>query len=125
MLWSYRTTPRSATQETPFFLTYGSEAVVPTKFITPSPRMAAFTAEVNDEKRKIDLDLTEELRDASAARIALYKNILANYYNTRVRHLQFRPRDLVLRKNSVSRSEPHGKLSPKWEGPYRIVELSY
>ncbi|XP_027095992.2 uncharacterized protein [Coffea arabica] len=124
VLWSYRTTPRSATRETPFFLTYGSEAVVPAEFITPSPRMAAFTAKVNDEERKIDLDLTDEIRDASAARIALHKNILANYYNAQVKYFRFRLEDLVLRKNSISRSEPQGKLNPRWEGPYRVVDAN-
>ncbi|XP_027158086.1 uncharacterized protein LOC113759712 [Coffea eugenioides] len=29
ILWAYRTTPRTATQETPFVLTYGAEAVIP------------------------------------------------------------------------------------------------
>ncbi|XP_071928052.1 uncharacterized protein [Coffea arabica] len=115
---------RSATRETPFSLTYGSEAVVPVEFITPSPRMVAFTAEVNDEERKIDLDLTDEIRDAFAARIALHKNIFANYYNARVKYFRFRPGDLVLRKNSISRSEPQGKLNPRWEGLYRVVDAS-
>ncbi|XP_027157746.1 uncharacterized protein LOC113759379 [Coffea eugenioides] len=124
VLWSYRTTPRSATQETPFSLTYGSEAVVPTEFITPSPRMAAYAAEVNEEERRVDLDLAEEKRDMAVAKVALYKNILTGYYNARVKHLRFNPGDLVLRKNSVSRAEPQGKLNPKWEGPYRVVESS-
>nr|XP_027093621.1 uncharacterized protein LOC113714021 [Coffea arabica] len=122
VLWSYRTTPRSATQETPFSLTYGAEAVIPVEILTPSPRLAAYAAEVNDEERLLDLDLVEERRDLASARIASYKNTLAHYYNARVRHRRFRPGDLVLRKNSVSRAEPQGKLCPKWEGPYRIVE---
>ncbi|XP_027063199.2 uncharacterized protein [Coffea arabica] len=122
VLWSYRTTPRSATQETPFSLTYGAEAVIPAEILTPSPRLAAYAAEVNDEERQLDLDLVEERRDLASARIASYKNTLAQYYNTRVRHRRFQPGDLVLRKNSVSRAEPQGKLCPKWEGPYRVVE---
>ncbi|XP_027156819.1 uncharacterized protein LOC113757958 [Coffea eugenioides] len=122
VLWSYRTTPRSATQETPFSLTYGAEAVIPAEILTPSPRLAAYAAEVNDEERQLDLDLVDERRDLASARIASYKNTLAHYYNARVRHRRFQPGDLVLRKNSVSRAEPQGKLCPKWEGPYRVVE---
>nr|XP_027118429.1 uncharacterized protein K02A2.6-like [Coffea arabica] len=113
VLWSYQTTPRSATQEIPFSLTYGSEAVVPTEFITPSPRMAAYIAEVNEKERQVDLDLAEEKRDMVAAKVALYKNIQTGYYNARVRHLRFNPKDLVFRKNSISRAEPQGKLNPK------------
>ncbi|XP_027156081.1 uncharacterized protein LOC113756723 [Coffea eugenioides] len=122
VLWSYRTTPRSASRETPFSLTYGAEAVFPAAILTPSPRLAAYAAEVNNEERQLDLDLVEERRNLASARIASYKNTLAHYYNARVRHRRFQPGDLVLRKNSVSRAEPQGKLCPKWEGPYRVVE---
>nr|XP_027063099.1 uncharacterized protein LOC113689535 [Coffea arabica] len=113
ILWPYRTTPRPATQETPFSLTYGSEAVVPIEFITLSPRMAAFAAEINEEERKVDLDLVEKKRDTAAAKVALYKKILTSYYNARVKNLQFNPGDLILWKNSVSRTETQGKLAPR------------
>ncbi|XP_027158506.1 uncharacterized protein LOC113760135 [Coffea eugenioides] len=124
VLWSYRTTPRSSTQETPFSLTYGAEAVIPAEILTPSPRLTAYVAEVNGEERQLDLDLIDERRDTASARVATYKNNLAHYYNARVKHRRFRPGDLVLRKNSVSRAEPQGKLGPKWEGPYRVVKSS-
>ncbi|XP_027161349.1 uncharacterized protein LOC113762211 [Coffea eugenioides] len=124
VLWSYRTTPRSSTQVTPFSLTYGAKAVIPAEILTPSPRLTAYVAEVNEEERQLDLDLVDEKRDIASARIASYKNTLAHYYNARVKHRRFLPGDLVLRKNSVSRAEPQGKLSPKWEGPYRVVESS-
>nr|XP_027093651.1 uncharacterized protein LOC113714052 [Coffea arabica] len=44
----------------PFSLTYGAEAVIPAEILTPSPRLAAYAAEVNDEERQLDLDLIEE-----------------------------------------------------------------
>ncbi|XP_027075861.2 uncharacterized protein [Coffea arabica] len=122
VLWSYRTTPRSATQETPFSLTYGAEAVIPAEILTPNTRLAAYAAEVNDKKRQLGLDLVEERMDLASTRIASYKNTLAHYYNARVRHRRFQSGDLVLRKNSISRAEPQGKLCPKWEDPYRVVE---
>ncbi|XP_071912960.1 uncharacterized protein [Coffea arabica] len=106
----------------PFSLTYGAEAVIPVEILTPSPRLAAYAAEVNDEERQLDLDLVEQRRDFASARISSYKNALARYYNARVKHRRFQPGDLVLRKNSVSRAEPQGKLCPKWEGPYRVME---
>ena len=86
--------------------------------------MAAYAAEVNEEERRVDLDLAEKKRDMAAAKVAIYKNILTGYYNARVKHLRFSPGDLVLRKNSVSRAETQEKLNPKWEGPYRVVESS-
>ncbi|XP_027096088.1 uncharacterized protein [Coffea arabica] len=67
VLWSYRTTSRSAIQETPFSLTYGFKAMVPSEFLILSPRMAAFATEINEKERRVDLDLTDEKRDAAAA----------------------------------------------------------
>nr|XP_027120487.1 uncharacterized protein LOC113737455 [Coffea arabica] len=91
VLWSYRTTPKSSTQETPFSLTYGAEAVIPAELLTPSPRLTAYVAEVNGEERQFDLDLIDEKRDLASARIASYKNTLAHYYNARVKHRRFLP----------------------------------
>ncbi|XP_025665070.1 uncharacterized protein [Arachis hypogaea] len=39
VLWSYRTTPRSSTGETPFRLTYGVAAMIPVEIGEPSPRL--------------------------------------------------------------------------------------
>jgi transposase InsO family protein len=36
VLWSYRTTARTPTRETPFSLAYGTEAVIPVKIGSPS-----------------------------------------------------------------------------------------
>src|SRR5213075_3211850 len=42
VLWALRTSPSRATGETPFFLTYGSEAVLPTELEFGSPRVRNF-----------------------------------------------------------------------------------
>ena len=42
VLWAYRTTPRRSTGETPFSLTYGAEAVIPTEVSLYSARVAGF-----------------------------------------------------------------------------------
>jgi transposase InsO family protein len=39
VLWSLRTTPNAATQETLFFLVYGAEAVLPVEITHEAPRM--------------------------------------------------------------------------------------
>ena len=44
ILWAYRTTPRTATQETPFALTYGAEAVIPAEIGMSSGRVQYFVA---------------------------------------------------------------------------------
>ncbi|XP_027181756.1 uncharacterized protein LOC113780142 [Coffea eugenioides] len=117
VLWSYRTTPRSSTQETPFSLTYGSKTVVPAEFITSSPRIAVYAAELNEEERRVDIDLAEEKRDMAAAKVALYKNILTGYYNARVKHLRFSSRDLCSGRIRSAELKLRGNLAPSGREP--------
>jgi len=42
VLWSLWTTPSRATKYTPFFMVYGSEAVLPTDLEYGSPRLKAY-----------------------------------------------------------------------------------
>ena len=50
ILWAYRTTARTPTGETPFKLTYGTEAVIPVKVGVTSTKRATFSEEENDDK---------------------------------------------------------------------------
>nr|XP_027065152.1 uncharacterized protein K02A2.6-like [Coffea arabica] len=124
VLWAYRTTPRTATHETPFSLTYGTEAVVPAEIGLPSPRTQNFVVAANDEELRCNLDMLEAKREEAAIRMAECKSQLARYHNVRVRNTQYQPGDLVLRKNLVSRVHSSNKLDPNWEGPYKVLEAS-
>ncbi|XP_073120867.1 uncharacterized protein [Henckelia pumila] len=84
VLWSYRTTPRIGTGETPFSLVYGNEAILPAEIGEESARII-FYDEKNGEKRMEDLDFMEEKREAAAIRMEAYKNRVARSYNLRVR----------------------------------------
>ncbi|XP_021986816.1 uncharacterized protein LOC110883338 [Helianthus annuus] len=64
----------------------------------------------------------EEARDQAAIQEAKYKQRMEAYYNKRVKNERFKPGDLVLRNNEASKKENQGKLGPKWEGPYTILE---
>ncbi|KAI3523816.1 hypothetical protein L1887_02241 [Cichorium endivia] len=124
VLWSYRTTPRTSTNETPFKLTYGTEAVLPPEIFIGSLRTTEFTEEKNNQDLRLNLDILEEKRELANIRQACYKAATEKYYNTRVREKRFRVGDLVLRKNEASHAEPRGKLGPTWEGPYRVTEAN-
>ena len=63
VLWTYKTTPRKSTGETPFSMTYGAEAVIPLKSDFPTIRSSAFTSNGNNELLKRNLDLIEERRE--------------------------------------------------------------
>ena len=60
VLWTYRTTPRRSTGETPFSMTYGTETVIPLKTGFPTLRTSSFTLSNNDRLLGMSLDLIEE-----------------------------------------------------------------
>ncbi|XP_025674231.1 uncharacterized protein [Arachis hypogaea] len=116
VLWSYRTTPQTTTGETPFRLTYGVEAVIPVEIGDPSPRK---TVGGNDEEAERDL-IDEERSIAHIKELALKQRISLRYNHSVIRR-EFAADDLVLRRNDIGPPTPgEGKLTPNWEGPYRI-----
>ena len=54
VLWAYRTTRRSATQETPLVLAFGTEAVAPVDVGLKSPRIELASVEHNDEALRLN-----------------------------------------------------------------------
>ncbi|GJR61096.1 reverse transcriptase domain-containing protein [Tanacetum coccineum] len=122
VLWAHRTSIKQSNGETPFSLTYGSEAVIPAEIGIPSYRTLMIREEYNEEEQRLNLDLLQERREAAAVREAKYKTKMEQYYNKRVRPAGFRPGEFVYRRNEASRMENEGKLGPNWEGPYRVTE---
>ncbi|KAK2998279.1 hypothetical protein RJ639_022952 [Escallonia herrerae] len=122
ILWAYRTT-RNPTGETPFNLAFGTEALIPVEIGLPSLRLLTYDPNMNDEALRCNLDLLDEQRDQAQLRLAAYQQCVARYHDRRIRPLAFRIGDLVLRR--VEASNPRdaiGKLSPNWEGPYRVTK---
>uniref|UniRef100_A0A2N9HKP3 Uncharacterized protein n=1 Tax=Fagus sylvatica TaxID=28930 RepID=A0A2N9HKP3_FAGSY len=50
VLWTYRTTVRRSTNETPFALAFGVEAVIPLEIGMPTIRTTEFTVQTNEER---------------------------------------------------------------------------
>ena len=96
VLWAYRTTARRPTGISPFVLTYGMEAIVPTEIGMPTLRTDLLELS-NAETMIKDLDTTDELRETAAIWITSYQNRLENLYNRRVKPRMFQLGDLVLR----------------------------
>uniref|UniRef100_A0A2N9GA65 Uncharacterized protein n=1 Tax=Fagus sylvatica TaxID=28930 RepID=A0A2N9GA65_FAGSY len=66
ILWTYRTTPRCSTGETPFSLTYGVEAVIPLEIGLPTIRTEYYDPVTNETSLATDLDLAEERKGFSS-----------------------------------------------------------
>jgi hypothetical protein len=120
VLWTFRTTPRRSTGETPFSLAYGSEAVIPLEIGLPTLKTSEWEPTRNDLAQSQALDLLEERREQAMIRLASYQQQLKGY-NKNVRPRSFQQGDLVLRKVFGNTKNPNdGKLGPNWEGPYRV-----
>ncbi|GKB28190.1 reverse transcriptase domain-containing protein [Tanacetum coccineum] len=74
VLWAHRTMIMSNNGETPFSLTYGTEAVIPVEIGMPTIRTAEVYAIKNDEALEINLDFLEEKRQQAAIREAKKKS---------------------------------------------------
>ena len=72
VLWSYRTTPRKSTGETPFSLMYDTEAVIPLEVGFPTLRMSSYAPSNNDGLLERSLDLIEERRESAMVQLAYY-----------------------------------------------------
>ena len=81
VLWAYKTMRKSTTQETPFALTYGTEAVAPVEVGLKSPRIELASVEHNDEALRLNLDLLEEKREQVLKRTEDYQRKTTRYYN--------------------------------------------
>ncbi|GJZ32533.1 reverse transcriptase domain-containing protein, partial [Tanacetum coccineum] len=119
VLWTHRTMIKSSNADTPFSLTYGTEAVIPAEIGMPTLRTAEVDMVQNKEALGINLDLLEERREQASIREAKSKAKMEKYYNSKVRSTSFKPGGLMYRSNDVSRAEEMGNLCPKWEGPYK------
>ena len=74
ILWAYQTTARTPTEETPFRLTYGSEAVIPTEVRLTSYRVDNHDERKNNEAMRLQLDLVDEVRATVEQRLARYQD---------------------------------------------------
>nr|KYP38827.1 Retrovirus-related Pol polyprotein from transposon 17.6 [Cajanus cajan] len=77
ILWAYRCTPQSSTRETPFRLTYGTDAMIPVEVGEPSLRRTQFDEDTNREALNIEMDLVEEIRDQALINMEACRTRLA------------------------------------------------
>ncbi|XP_074377297.1 uncharacterized protein LOC141718815 [Apium graveolens] len=84
-LWSYRTTPRTSTGETPFKLAYGSEAMLPIETGSTSHRNVNFDEISNIEGLRTNLKLLDEVRDCIVQKMESYKEKTKLYFGKRPR----------------------------------------
>ena len=68
----------------------------------------------------MNLDLLDEAREEARIKVEAVKRRVEHQYSSKVKPRQFQVADLVMRK--AHPYELENKLSPKWTGPFRVIE---
>ena len=115
-MWTYRTTPRRSTGETPFSMTYRAKAVIPVETGFLTLKTSSFSPNSNDNLLERGLDLIEERRENAMVQLAYYQHKLKQGYDAKVKLRPLKPGDLVLRQILGTAKNPAwGKLGPNGE----------
>jgi hypothetical protein len=120
-LWGNRTSPIRVTRETPFFMVYGAEAVLPVEVTMCSLRVKTYDEATQDQLWHEDINLVNERRWQSAIKNACYQQVLRRYHQRFMRSRELQVDDLVLRR--VLNREGMNKFSPCWEGPFGLTQV--
>ena len=119
VLWAYKCTPQSTTNESPFSLVYGAEAMIPVEIGEPSLHRELYDPDQNHQNMCTHLDLLPELKDKAQICNLVAKQRAARKYNANLCPRLFAKGDQVWRMASSARKKD-GKFSANWDNPYRI-----
>jgi hypothetical protein len=103
-------------------MVYGSEAVLPADLKFGAPRLIFESIAEVEATRLEDIDVLEEERLNAVIQSARYQQTLRRYHDKAVRQRSFSVGDLVLRR--ILTGEGRHKLSPLWEGPFIVAEVT-
>jgi hypothetical protein len=113
-LWGLRTQPTKPTGQSPYFLVYGSEAILPT-----SPAVEQYDEGMSEDSKRVDIDGLEEARYTALVQSARYLEGIRCYHDRNVKERSFNVGNLVLRR--IRNTEGHtssarrGKVPSQWQ----------
>jgi hypothetical protein len=123
VVWRLRTQPSRALHgNTPFFMVYGLKAVLHTDLRFGALRLIFENIAEAEATRLEDIDVLEEERLNTVIQSVGYQQTLRRYHDKAIRHRSFVVGYLVLRR--ILMGEGQHKLSPLWEGPFVIAEVT-
>jgi hypothetical protein len=71
-LWELRTQPTKPTGQSPYFLVYGSEAILLADVMWETPAIEQYDEGISEDSRRVDIDGLEEARCAALVQSARY-----------------------------------------------------
>jgi hypothetical protein len=84
-LWGLRTQPSKPTGQSPYFLVYGSEEILPADVMWDSPAVEHYDEGVSEDSRRVDIDGLEEARCAALVQSARYLEGIRRYHDRNVK----------------------------------------
>ena len=86
VLWAQRTTKKRVTDESPFALVFGTEAVLPTEAGLPTlTTMVVENLEENQHQLTRNLDLLEEVRECAQIRRVAFQQKAQAFYDQKMK----------------------------------------
>ena len=122
VIWGLRTQPSKAIGQTPFFLVYGSEAILPVDIMWKSPRLEMYDPAVADGSRQLELDSLDEMRCNALLRSTRYLQNMRRYHDRNIQLRSFNIGDMVLRR--IQDETGLHKLNSRWEGPFIVTKVT-
>jgi len=116
-MFAYNTTPHTATGYTPFELTYGYQAELPTVLTTPPKptyNYDDYAQELKERLRAITQLARENIKEEKAK--------AKQQYDKKAGQIAFKAVDKVLVYDETLRRGRSKKLEALWTGPYTIIE---
>jgi hypothetical protein len=110
------------TGQSPYFLVYDFEAILPADVIWDSPAVEHYEEGVSEDSRRVDIDGLEEARCTALVQSARYLECIRRYHNRNVKERSFNVGDLILR--GIQNTEGLHKLSSLWEGPFTVAKVT-
>jgi transposase InsO family protein len=85
-LWGLCTQPTKPTGQSPYFLVYGSEAILPADVMWDSPAVEQYDEGISEDSRRVDIDGLEEARCVTLIQSARYLEGIRHYHVAKSRN---------------------------------------
>jgi hypothetical protein len=121
-LWGLRTQPTKSTGQSPYFLVYGSEAILPGDVMWDSPAVEQYDEGISEDSRQVDIDGPKEACCAALVQSARYLEGILRYHDRNVKERSFNIGDLVLHR--IQNTKGLHNLSSPWEGPLTVARVT-
>lgn len=123
-VFSYNTAYQEALQDSPFFVLYGRDAVLPTETWTFNPEVRTRVRKEQGSKGEAKTDLVKRFERAWARAVSATKKVVDRRFKASSRKdVSFTVGQQVwVYIPEIFREGVHQKLLFKWHGPYRVIE---